>query len=208
MSRTNSAGWAEFELDEQGINEAQEAAEWFLEHGVKPTRIVTSPLSRARKTAEIIGEALGVAVEIEEGFKPLDVGVFTGEDKNETWDDFVYYLDHPDEAIPDGDSVHGFAYRDIEALERWLRLAEEDGPIIIVWHTSNVVVADCYLKEGGAGINCRPEEKNIVAPGGIVAISPTREIEPVFRDVKDEEEEKNPEKAEHEEYDSVENKQD
>ncbi len=199
-------GWEEFELDDQGVNEAHEAAEWFLEHGVKPTRIISSPLSRALKTAEIIGQALGVKVDVDERLKPLNVGEYTGKDKDKSWDEFVQYLDNPDEPIPDGESVNGFADREIEALEEHLGEAATHGPIILVWHTSNCVVADCYLRTGDVGMDCRPEEKDIVAPGGIVAISPTRNIWPVFKNVKEEEEEKEPEKAKHEEYDDIQEK--
>jgi broad specificity phosphatase PhoE len=194
-------GWEEFELDEQGINEAHEAAEWFLAHKVKPTRIISSPLARAKKTADIIGSALGVSVETDDRLKPLHVGDYTGKDKEKEWEDFVRYLDNPDEVIPGGESVNGFADRDCEVLEEILTEAAENGPIIIVDHTSNVVVADCYLKTGEVGMDCRPEEKDIVAPGGIVAISATRELTPVFKDAKAEEEKEEPEKAEHEEYD-------
>jgi glucosyl-3-phosphoglycerate phosphatase len=204
-TKANSAdefrGWEDFELDEQGLNEAHEAAEWFVTQGVKPTRIISSPLSRARKTAEIIGSALGISVEIEERFKPLNVGEYAGKDKDKTWDEFVHYLDNPDEEIPDGESVHGFADRDIEALDEYLDEAATNGPIILVWHTSNTVIADCYLKSGEIGLECRPEEKDIVSPGGIIAISPTREVTPVFKDVKEEETKEDPELAEHEEYD-------
>lgn len=199
-------GWEDFELDEQGLNEAHEAAEWFVEHKVKPKRIISSPLSRARKTAEIIGAALGVSVEIDERLMPFNVGDYAGKDKDKTWDEFVYYLDNPDEIIPDGESVHGFADRGVEALDEYLGEAATDGPIILVWHTSNTVIADCYLKNGEIGMDCRPEEKDIVAPGGIIAISPTREVTPVFKDVKEKEEKEDPELAEHEEYDDVQEK--
>lgn len=195
-------GWEDFELEEQGIQEAHEAAEWFLEHGVKPKRIICSPLIRARKTAEILGQALGVEVETDERLLPFNVGEYTGKDKDKTWDDFVYYLDHPDEAVPGGESVNGFGDREIEALDEYLTEAATDGPIILVAHTSNVVIADCYLRTGEIGMNCRPEEKDIVAPGGVVAISATRNIFPVFKNVKEEEEREDPEKAKHEEYDS------
>ena len=195
-------GWGEFELEDEGINEAHEVAEWFLEHGIKPKRIVCSPLSRAKRTAEIIGMALGVEVEVEERFKPLNVGEFTGEDKEAVWDDFVYYLDHPKEVIPGGESVRRCAERVCAALDELLDEAVMDGPIILVAHTSDIVIADCYLRTGEIGMDCRPEEKDIVDPGGVVAISGDRSIVPVFKDVKEKEEEEDPDKAEHEEYDT------
>jgi probable phosphoglycerate mutase len=194
-------GWEDFELEDKGINEAHEAAEWYLAHGVKPKRIISSPLVRALKTAQIIGAALGVEVETDDRLKPLNVGEFTGKDKDSVWDEFIYYLNNPDEVIPGGESVNGFADRMCDFLDEILDAAAILGPILIVGHTSNVVVADDYLRTGFPGMTCRPEEKDIVAPGGIVAISATRNIFPVFKDVKEETEKEDPEKAKHEEYD-------
>lgn len=192
-------GHEDFPLNDQGLNEAHEAAEWFLEHGVKPKRIVCSPMSRAKKTAEIVGESLGVPVEVDERLLPFDVGEFGGKVKDDVWDEFVYYLDHPDEKVPNGESVRGFAVRECAALDELFAEAAQDGPILIVVHTSNIVVADCYLRTGEPGLDCRPEEKDIVAPGGVVAVTKTMNIFPVFKDVKDE---VDPDKAKHEEYDA------
>ena len=193
-------GLEDYKLEEKGITEAHEAAEWFLEHKVKPVLIVCSPLSRARRTAETLGEALGAEVRVDEELKPLDVGKFTGEEKDKAWEHFTHYLDHPDEPIPDGESVNHFADRGIKAIDYWLDYAGKHGPVILAFHTSNIVILDCYLRTGEVGMGCRPEEKDIVAPGGIVAVSAARGIEPVFKDVKAEDEKDDPDKAKHEEY--------
>lgn len=54
-------------LSEQGRREAREAADELKRRGAAPAVVLTSPRLRARETAEIVGAALGVTVEIREG---------------------------------------------------------------------------------------------------------------------------------------------
>lgn len=46
-------------LTENGERQASCAARWLLEHGVKPDKVVSSPLGRAMQTAKIIAQTLG-----------------------------------------------------------------------------------------------------------------------------------------------------
>src|SRR5438105_1492710 len=52
-------------LNEKGRKEMERVAEFLADRGVKPDRILTSPLPRALQTAEIAAEALGMGVEEE-----------------------------------------------------------------------------------------------------------------------------------------------
>jgi phosphohistidine phosphatase len=54
-------------LSDRGREEARLAAEALRERKARPARILTSPRLRARETAEIIGTALGIEVEVREG---------------------------------------------------------------------------------------------------------------------------------------------
>ena len=54
-------------LSERGRREAQEAADAIREREARPVVVLTSPRLRARETAEIVGRALGVPVELREG---------------------------------------------------------------------------------------------------------------------------------------------
>lgn len=54
-------------LSEQGKREAREAAEALLEREVRPAVVLTSPRLRARETAEIVAQALGISVHEREG---------------------------------------------------------------------------------------------------------------------------------------------
>ena len=63
-------------LTEKGIEQAKKAAE-FLEH-MKISAIYSSPIERAKHTAEIVGSHNSVDVKIDERLVELDMGKFTG----------------------------------------------------------------------------------------------------------------------------------
>jgi probable phosphoglycerate mutase len=81
-----SQGNIDIPLNELGLVQAREAAVRLRDRGI--TSIVASPLSRARVTAEIVGEALGVAVTIEPDLREVSWGVHEGKPLDEwfhTW---------------------------------------------------------------------------------------------------------------------------
>ena len=63
-------------LTEKGIDQAKKAAE-FLEH-MNISAIYSSPIERAKHTAEIVGSYNSVDVRIDERLIELDMGKFTG----------------------------------------------------------------------------------------------------------------------------------
>ena len=63
-------------LTDKGVDQAKKAAE-FLEH-MNISAIYTSPIERARNTAEIVGKHNSVDVRIDERLVELDMGKFTG----------------------------------------------------------------------------------------------------------------------------------
>jgi probable phosphoglycerate mutase len=63
-------------LTEKGVDQAQKAAE-FLEH-MNISAIYSSPIERAKHTAEIVGARNSIDVKIDERLIELDMGKFTG----------------------------------------------------------------------------------------------------------------------------------
>ena len=57
-------------LTKKGIQEMERTAAFFAERGIKPGRILSSPLVRAWQTAEITAKALGMKVENEDRLAP------------------------------------------------------------------------------------------------------------------------------------------
>ena len=72
-----SQGTVDSPLNEQGLIQAREAAERLRGRGI--TSIVASPLSRARVTAEIVAQALGLTVTIEPDLREVGWGVHEGQ---------------------------------------------------------------------------------------------------------------------------------
>lgn len=61
-------------LSGKGEKQAKRLGRFLAEGGLKPGAIVTSPKTRARQTGELLGEALGVEIAIDERLGgPLDV---------------------------------------------------------------------------------------------------------------------------------------
>jgi broad specificity phosphatase PhoE len=80
-SEGNSAGVlqgrGDYPLAEGGHGQARQAARWFRRRSID--RILSSPLARARSTAEIVAAELGgLPVEVREDLTELDIGIFTG----------------------------------------------------------------------------------------------------------------------------------
>lgn len=69
-------GHIDIPLNEMGIDQAKSAAALLVNQGI--TRIVSSPLSRAHKTAEIINEVLQVPLHLHEGLKERFLGKLEG----------------------------------------------------------------------------------------------------------------------------------
>jgi broad specificity phosphatase PhoE len=74
-------GRTDFPLNGRGFIQAQDLAQELESFPIK--YIYTSPLSRARQTAEAIGEQCEVEVKIEEGFNNIELGSWEGRLKNE-----------------------------------------------------------------------------------------------------------------------------
>ena len=152
-------------LDEKGQTSAEAAADKLRGMGI--TRIISSGMDRAKQTAQIVADKLSVKdVTVDDRLSPLDVGVFQGHDRKANWTQFVRYLDNPHETIPSGEKVNDFRGRNSEFLNEVLPQAKENGPFLAIAHTSNITTA----KDHGTNAPSRPEENEIVPPGGIAAI--------------------------------------
>jgi broad specificity phosphatase PhoE len=69
-------GQADPPLSALGEEQARDAAERL--RGTTFSSLVTSDLRRARRTAEILAEALGLRLEVDPGLREIDVGDWTG----------------------------------------------------------------------------------------------------------------------------------
>jgi broad specificity phosphatase PhoE len=71
-------GQADFDLTETGRAQVRALAEHWLEKGIHFDAIISSPLARARQSAEIIAEILAAPLEFDPIWKELNNGVLAG----------------------------------------------------------------------------------------------------------------------------------
>lgn len=124
------------------------------------TSLYSSPLSRARDTADAIAEAAGLekVTPIDE-FRELDCGIFEDmlitEIREKCWDDWMRFLGDPSVAPENGESMNQLAVRVGEALDGIIRSAGEDDTIVIVAHAGVVrmVLANLLKVPVGPAVN-------------------------------------------------------
>jgi len=71
-------GQFDFPLTDQGRAQVKALAERWLSEGRTFDAVLSSPLSRAKESAEIIGEALGLEVETERVWMERNIGIIAG----------------------------------------------------------------------------------------------------------------------------------
>ncbi len=86
-ARGLSQGNIDIPLNQNGLAQARAAARLLVDRGI--TSIVASPLSRARVTAEIVAETLGLPVTIDQGLREVEFGVQEGQPMTQWFTDWV-----------------------------------------------------------------------------------------------------------------------
>lgn len=83
------------ELTSEGITRTRHTARLLKVLGVEPDRLYTSPLIRARQTADIIGQTLGVAVQVRGELSPgFDASAVEALIRDVGHDDDVMFVGH------------------------------------------------------------------------------------------------------------------
>ena len=115
-------GRADFELTPLGVAQAERVAAWI--HAEYPPQVlISSPLKRAARTAQIIGAAVGLDPRYDDGLLEWNNGQLAGRPKSES-DQFPKTKDgpHPYEEPYETESAIAFRAR---AHAFWLRLVDD-----------------------------------------------------------------------------------
>jgi len=124
-ARNLSQGDVDIALNENGIEQAHEAAGRLANRGI--VSVVSSPLSRARVTAEIAAAALGLAVAVDEGLREVAFGEQEGQPMGDWYNDWIAGTYTPAGAEPFAD----LRARAIAAVNRALGFPH---PVLVVAH--------------------------------------------------------------------------
>jgi probable phosphoglycerate mutase len=137
-------GRADPPLNEAGRGQARELADRL--DGWKIDAVYTSPLLRARETAEIVAERLGLPVRVEPAFCEIDVGSWQGLTRAEVEERdpeaFRSWI-HGGAGWADGESYEQMTERFAAGLDR-VAAAHPDGTILLVTHGGPLRAAQVY----------------------------------------------------------------
>ena len=127
-------GQLDTQLSDAGISQAHAAAEWVKDMGI--VKIVSSDLSRASTTAEIVGEKLGLEVELDPRLRETHLGQWQGMTHVEVDGSFVgaraAWRHDPSWAPPGGgESRLGVAERARPVVDKLLQWDGWDGAAVL-----------------------------------------------------------------------------
>jgi len=135
------AGRGDIPLTETGQRQARAAAERLAERGGVQL-IVTSPLGRARLTAEAVAAATGAPLRVDDGWMETDFGEWEGlsyAEAMQAWpDELAAWSKDTSVAPPGGESFAATTRRVLPALDRVLD--REPGTVVVVSHVSPIKI--------------------------------------------------------------------
>ena len=129
-------------LTDRGRRQARAAAEW-IRTRFEPRRLVSSPFARARETATIIGDVLGLPATIEQDLRERDYGALAGlayATPRPGYDRERYWLWRPER----GETLEEVLVRVGGALDRVAGLAT-DHDAIVVSHGAVMMAAQRHV---------------------------------------------------------------
>lgn len=153
-------GWYDDHLTERGLEQVGSTAQKLIGKGIEA--IFSSPLIRAKETAEVIRSAIDAPIEYIDGFKERNYGILTGLTKDEALSKYPDVVAQHNDYLntdPEGERYEDFCARVVEALS--VVAAREYKTIGIVTHGGPI---KCILRYLGKHV---PEK---IAEGDILEL--------------------------------------
>ena len=152
---------ADVPLTPVGREQARAAAHRMMQR-YRPSRIVASPFARARETAEIIAEVLGLSLELETAFREQSFGIFAGQPYDALLSDAAYH-EGPrwNWRPPGGESLTDVYARVVPALDSVARAAEGQD-VVIVSHGGVMVTMCAYVSGSWEAVSVTPNAGIVV----------------------------------------------
>jgi probable phosphoglycerate mutase len=137
-------GVTDIDLNETGIRQARTLAEYIAKDNLQFDIIISSPLKRALKTAQIIGEENSVNIIIEERLIEQNYGIYEGVDRRNTG----FQNNKRNFAIkfPGGESMMLTAHRIYGLLED-IKAQYPDKKVLLVCHGGVCRIINTYFED-------------------------------------------------------------
>ena len=136
-------GHSDIPLNETGIDQARKAAP--LLFGLRPSKIISSDLIRAKQTAQELANISRLPIHIDPGLRETNGGKWEGrtgaENRADDYEKFVNWLDGNDEPAGDfGERRSEIALRAVTAIES--ALEKEIETLVVVTHggTARIII--------------------------------------------------------------------
>ena len=136
-------GHSDIPLNQTGIEQARRAAP--LLFGLRPSKIISSDLIRAKQTAEELANLSKLPIHIDPGLRETNGGKWEGrtgaENRADDYEKFVNWLDGNDETAGDfGERRSEIALRAVTAIEK--ALDQETETLVVVTHggTARIII--------------------------------------------------------------------
>lgn len=142
-------GHLDTELSEVGLSQARAAADLLVDKQI--TAIVSSDLIRARDTAAVIGEKLGIKVDVDKRLRETHLGDWQGMTSAEVDEQYpgarAIWRHDPTWAPPQGESRVDVATRARPVIDELMRAHPEwdEGTVLVVAHGGAISALTCHL---------------------------------------------------------------
>ena len=140
------AGRGDIALTKEGLRQARLAARRLAAEPDRVDVIITSPLRRARHTAEAVAEATGAPLTVDDDLAEADFGAWQGltfAEARQRWpDELAAWLASPDAAPPDGESFAMVALRVLAAMDRLIE-SHRHARAVVVSHVTPIKTLIC-----------------------------------------------------------------
>ena len=124
-------GWSDVDLIDEGILQVNNSAKYIIDNNLKIKKIISSDVTRAVTTTNIVNEMLKVNVFYTKDLRELDKGVYTGKLKESLSKDELSFINNMNvyDKYPNGEAMIDLYRR----MQRYL-LNIKDGNVLLVTH--------------------------------------------------------------------------
>ncbi len=126
-------GTSDIPLDDVGRLQARRAAEQLA--AMRPTRIISSDLSRAHATAQVLGDLTGVEVQTDARFREMHFGAREGLTWREAWEKFPTgmraWVEGDETQIPGSETHQEAGERFSHGLREHLETGEDEVVVVV-----------------------------------------------------------------------------
>ena len=164
-------GWSDVPLSDFGRKTIAQTAAWLK--NIKLDQIVSSDLPRAAQTAQMIGQATGAPVSLDQRLRPLNVGMLTGKvitpELGKVLDQAHEQRDMP---IPGGETYNDFIQRYSSILPELLQSSQQGNIAVVAHHRNLLALPEIFFGQ-------KAKTKGPPDPGGVMALT-QKGLKPLF----------------------------